>query len=244
MLNGAERVELLPIPEIPLTNIQKNVLRTTRLWVEDFHIQATKEGRVVMGGHGMDQVQRVAGMAGFLAVTERYEPFLPILSALLADIGRTSLDVRVHTWQHGELSAEMARELLDSLSLPILDKELVQKAIEDHPKKNEEVRRSFVVELLQDADRLTSLGIIGIARAGATHWERPVYAEELGRSTEYSDINSIYHDLFRILEWYDMLWTATARKIAEPRVLELRHAMNQFNTEASFMHTAYGNLGI
>lgn len=242
----AERLEDQNPPEIVLPNNQRLVLKQTREWAENFFREAEQAERVVMGSHGFDHNQRVAGMAAVLSVKEGYNPFLPIFTALIFDIGRTSTDPRAHNYLHGQLSVEMASDYIDSVSLLNPgEKDLVRNAIEDHPKLNPEVRETPLVKILMDADRLDTIGALAPVRAAATRWRLPLYAEQIGTSPDEKDINTIFQDFaFRVPRWFESLWTPTAKKIAEPRLAYLLTFVEEYQREAGFMLTAYKKLNI
>ncbi|TSC88499.1 MAG: hypothetical protein G01um10145_902 [Microgenomates group bacterium Gr01-1014_5] len=143
------RIEDQPIPDIKITPEQKAVLNKTLEWVQDFFDVAIENDQVIMGGHGFDHNIRVSGMAGVLSTKEGVDPFLPILTSLLIDIGRTNRDPRAHNFKHGELSREMAEDFINSLPLTSDQRELVKNAIEDHPKLNEQSQMKEEVCLLR-----------------------------------------------------------------------------------------------
>jgi len=238
-------IESLSPPRANLSVKQRRVLKKARAWAEQFFIKAEEQG-LVSGGHGFDHNKRTAGMAATLSVLEGHDPFLPVLAALVFDLGRTSNDPRAANWHHGEISREFSNDFLDSL--PLLteqDRVLVKNAIEDHPKLNSNVRRSYVVEIIMDADRLDTLGALGPVRAAAHRWHLPLYATQIETSSVEGEIKTIYQDFaYRGMEFYDMLWTKSARKIAKPRYKFLKKFVQEFKKEASFMHQAFNNLKI
>lgn len=240
------RIEDFDPPKAILSKDEKRILRKAKLWAKKFFIKAEKEGRVVMGGHGFDHTQRVAGMAATLSVMEGYRPFLPVLTSLLFDVGRTGKDPRSHNYLHGKLSAEFANKFLEGLPLfSRKDKTLVKNAMEDHPLLNKDVKRSFVVEIVMDADRLDSLGALGPVRAAATRWKLPLYSDQVNKSEIEKEIKSIHQDFaYRLTKWYDSLWTSSAKKIAEPRIKFLKDFIKEYEKEASFMLKAFKNLKI
>ena len=232
--------------KVRLTSEQKVILKKARIWAEVFFKKAKNEKRLVVGGHGFDHNQRVAGMASTISLMEDRDPFLPILTSLIFDIGRASADPRSRNWHHGQLSREIADNFIDSL--PLLgknDKLLVKNAIEDHPKLNENVRRSYVVEIVMDADRLDTLGALAPVRVAAHRWKLPLFSLEASISTKDSEIKTIYQDFaLRSKEFYDMLWTKSARRIAKPKLTFMVKFIKEFRNEASFAHKAFDDLDI
>lgn len=241
-----DRVEFQPIPEFDLTWPQQNVLLQTLLWTKYF-FNNVPEGTHV-GGHGFDKTMRQAGTAAHLSQMEGHPVFLPTFTAMVMDVGRTATtDPRSRSYEHGLLSREMISSLLDSFSIFTKEeKELVKNAVEDHPKMNKNVRRNSVVEIAMDADRLDCLGALGPLRSASWNSHLPaILPEETGTGSSESDLKTIWQDMsVRHMEWMDMLWTDSARKVAEPRVAAYRAYLEELKLEASFMYKAYKSLGL
>lgn len=239
------RIETSPVPDIPLAEDERRALSFIASQVKAYYDTAESLGRVVMGGHGWDHVQRITGMAGVLSVMEGHKPFLPMLTTLVMDIGRTSQDPRAQNFKHGELSWEMVSEWVGAISfLTEEEKTLVQNAMEDHSKLNDKVRRSWVAEIVMDADRLDSLGAPAPVRAAATRWKLPLYGSQSKSGVE-GQAKTVADDFgVRVLEWADMLWTKSAQKIAEPRVAFLKEFIREYGIEYGYMHNAFESLNL
>ena len=239
-----ERAEIAEPPKFYLTDNQREVLRRTHLWVKSFFDEAAKDNRVVMGSHGLDHNERVAGMAAFLASEEGYEPFLSAFTSLLFDVGRTSKDPRAHNFEHGRLSVEIAKDFIESVPLLSPDNRiLVMNAMADHPLLNKDVRESWLVKIVQDADRLDTIGALAPVRAAATRWKLPLYADKVRNSVEEKDMETIYQDFaVRIPKWVESIWTETAKEIAVPRLEFLMSFIKEYDIEAGFMLRAFKNL--
>lgn len=238
------RVEDLPVPELNFTPEQRDVLGRTLEFAVSFFEEAQERGQIVMGSHGFDHNQRVAGMAAVLAIYEEHDPFLPVLTALIFDIGRTSTDPRAHSWQHGRLGREMAERFVAGLPLTAVERELVLNAIEDHPKLNEQIpeeRRSWLTKILMDADRLDTLGALAPVRAAATRWKLPLSADNIATTREEgAGMTTIRQDFaHRIPDWFKNIWTDTARRIAEARMPHLRVFIEEYDRETRFAHRAF-----
>lgn len=243
---SADRIELLPLPDFDLTQQQQEVLQNTLLWTKGFFDNVPQGTHI--GGHGFDKAMRQAGMSAWLSYKEGHPVFLPTLTAMIMDVGRTrSQDPRSRGWEHGLVSREMISPLLNSLDiLTNEERELLGNAVEDHPKLNENVRRNYVVEIAMDADRLDCLGALGPLRAASWRPNIPlILPEEVGTSSVDSEIQTVWQDMaVRHMEWIDMLWTVAAREIAGPRVEFYHHYLKELKLQASFMYQAYKNLGI
>lgn len=233
-------------PGFDLTEVQRQALHKTLVWVKNYFDTVPPD--VHIGGHGFDKTMRQAGMAAVVASGEGYPVFLPVLTAMVMDVGRVTQDPRSRSYQHGELSKELVEaSLFGSLDILTLeDQLLVAYAIEDHSKLNEFVRRSYVGEVVMDADRLDCLGALGPLRSASWHYNKPlILPAETNTNSADTQIQTMWQDMaVRHMEWVDMLWTETARKIAAPRVLEYRKYLARLKKEASFSYQAFRNLGI
>lgn len=224
---------------------EKNILSIAAAW-SDSHFKKAREVGIIRGGHDFDHVQRVAGLVAQICYGEGYQPFLPILAALIADVGRASRDSRAGTWEHGRLSCELAVPLFDDLKnrgLPSDRLRLIAEAIEDHPKRNEEVRKTDVSVSLQDGDRISTISLSGALRAAQHRWNLPLNGFRT-TSTKEADLKTVTQDFQRITEWYDMLHTNTAKEIAMPRLAQLQEFMRMTKEELDANQQAFLNLRI
>jgi len=228
-------------PKVALSSFEKSTLIKAKKFVEE--IYATEQ--ITHGGHGLDHAHRVTGMSSVLGTLEKQPPFLPILAALLHDVGRTiSSDKRSQDFLHGQLSREIASEFITSLEISKENKILVENALEDHPFLNEKVRQSYVVKILMDADRLDNLGALGPVKAGSYKWYLPLYRGK-PKTSKDDEIDSIYgHFAVRMPQWADMMWTESGKKIAAQRVKFLNEFSEEFVKEITFMQKSFDQLEI
>ena len=233
-------------PGFDLTEAQQQALHQALVWVKDYFDNVPKG--TLIGGHGFDKTMRQAGMAAIIAFGEGHPVFLPVLTAMVMDVGRTTQDPRSRSYQHGELSKEMIEDTLFG-SLNILtpeDQILVVNAVEDHSKLNENVRRSYVVEIAMDSDRLDCLGALGPLRSASWLYNLPlILPDEANTNSIDGQQKTVWQDMsVRHMGWVDMLWTHTAREIARPRIQAYRKYLARLQEEAAFSYKAYQELGI
>lgn len=233
--------ERLVDQEYKLTDNQKEIINRTINWAQNFFEQESLENRRTGGGHGFDHNQRVAGMAVRIAIEEGYSPFLPFLTALVFDVGRTSSDPRAKNWKHGELSQEMSKDFLTTLNLTVEELELISNAIEDHPKLNKDVRISWLVKILMDADRLDMVGAFGPLRSASFRPEIPlVRLNECDTSTDDQGIKSMLQDIVhRQGDCFNSFWTESAKKIAIERKYFHDEYIQELHREAEEMYEPY-----
>lgn len=233
-------------PNFGLTEAQQQALHHTLVWTKSYFDNTPKD--MSIGGHGFDKTMRQAGMAAIIASGEGHPVFLPVLTAMVMDIGRVTRDSRSKNYQHGQLSRELVEaNLLGSLAILTPEEGvLIGNAVEDHSKLNEYVRRSYVVEIVMDADRLDCLGALGPLRSAAWLHNLPIILpDEANTGSVDGQQQTMWQDMsVRHMEWVDMLWTDTARRIAAPRVQAYREYLARLQEEASFSYQALRNLGI
>ncbi|MBU0926363.1 MAG: HD domain-containing protein [Spirochaetes bacterium] len=130
--------------------------------------------------HDFSHVERVLATAERLALEEGADPFVVSLAALLHDIGR-GLEPRLGPLpdRHEELSVEIAGPFLEARGLPRSVIDAVLDAILNHRHRRGRTPSSIEAKCLYDADKLDSLGAVGVARAY-------LWLGEHGRSVHYT----------------------------------------------------------
>jgi uncharacterized protein len=117
------------------------------------------------GSHGFDHVERVLALALRLGAESGGDPRVLALAALLHDVGRDEQDRSGGAVCHAEAGAVLAREILrrhaagDGLTRRVVD------CVRRHRFRGAARPVSREAKLLYDADKLDSLGAVGIGRA-------------------------------------------------------------------------------
>lgn len=192
------------------------------------------------GGHDFDHVLRVTALAERIARAEGADIDIVRTAALLHDVAESTDRDRHHL-----LGAQRAREIL--ADEPVGFVTAVAHAIEAHRFRHDPQPETLEARVLSDADKLDSIGAIGIGRAfayaGATDtalWRRPlaeIAAEDsdarrgpdkLGEG--YTPSHEFVYKLDRIP---DRLYTDMARQIAEERHAFMRAFFERLDREAS-----------
>ncbi len=185
--------------------------------------------------HDGSHVLRVARLADEIARGEAIDPFACRLAALLHELVNLPKD-HPESAKSGELCAVEAARVMDALEIDATTASLVREAIAVHGFSKGAAPGSAVAAVLQDADRLDAIGAVGIARCFATGGElgRPLFAidDPLCRAREPDDrSNSLDHFFKKLLRIEAGLHTATARRLAGPRIAAMRAFLDALDAE-------------
>ena len=175
------------------------------------------------GCHGPDHTERVHKTA--LHLGRLMGARLDILSAaaLLHDIGRMYETREQGKICHAEKGAELARDILEKLNFsPSAIKEILH-CIESHRYRGENIPETLEAKILYDADKLDSIGAVGIGRAF-------LFAGQMGAKLHndsdvdildckpYSKEDTAYREFkFKMSKIKDRMLTPEGRRIAEER---------------------------
>ncbi len=176
--------------------------------------------------HDFDHVLRVLAMARRLAVAEGADLEIVETAALLHDVARA--DERATGCDHAVESARRAGDIL--AAVPAERREAVEHAIAAHRFRNSEVPNTLEAKVLYDADKLDSMGAIGVARAyavagmcGQRLWAEldDGWAERKATQRQHHDLNAahtpVHEFAFKLKRLPGTLFTPTARAIAVQR---------------------------
>jgi uncharacterized protein len=186
--------------------------------------------------HGWEHVQRVYRLALHIAQQEDADHFIVGVAALLHDLGRLTHDETRH---HADLSVIHARELLTRHQVPPDKQDAILHAIDAHSFSKGLQPRTLEARIVRDADRLDSLGAIGILRWAITGTQRGTLET---RSYHPDDPFAEWHllddrrymlDHFysKLLKLSDTMSTQTGRKLAERRTRFMRTYLDEFKDE-------------
>ena len=190
------------------------------------------------GGHDWWHIHRVWTNAKLIAQTEKADPLIVELAALLHDIA----DSKFHNGDE-EIGPRTAGNYLLSQNVDAAIVEHVQQIIRHMSFKSSFDKQTFYspeLAIVQDADRLDAIGAIGIARAFnyGGFKGREIYNPEIEPNLnmskeEYknSPAPSINHFYEKLLLLKDKMNTPTGRKLAEQRHLFMEAYLQQFYLE-------------
>lgn len=175
--------------------------------------------------HDWQHNLRVMAMCERIGREEGADMPLLRLAALLHDIGRA--EERQTGECHAEISARLAGEWLYAEGMDAARIALVQRAILAHRYRKESPPVSLEEKILFDADKLDSIGAIGVARAFA-------YSGVIGQPihAEHPDQHTPLHEYeWKLSRIKDRLYTKTARRIAEERHRVMERFFEQWMLE-------------
>jgi uncharacterized protein len=137
-------------------------LSELRNWLLRLAAQTMEREGSEDAAHDYDHLVRVMALANTIQAQEGGD--LPTIWAAVAlhDIGQAR--ERHHGSDHAQIGAMMAAELLTNTHFPQYSIPAVQQAIRDHRMTGGATPQSLEGRILYDADKLDSLGAIGIAR--------------------------------------------------------------------------------
>ena len=138
--------------------------------------------------------------------------------------------------QASSLSAEAASEYLSDAGYPQQYLDAIRHAITAHSFSAGIACETIEAKVVQDADRLDSLGAIGIARCFTTTalMGRPYYQEHdpFAENRALDDRNyAVDHFFVKLFKLSETLRTASARREGARRVAFLHDYLNQLHSE-------------
>ncbi|MEK7547592.1 MAG: HD domain-containing protein [Patescibacteria group bacterium] len=117
------------------------------------------------GSHNFEHTERVMKLCMHIGKKEKADLKILKIAAVLHDIGRKFEDESKGKICHAKKSAELARKILKKYNFPQSKIEKVAHCIEAHRFRNEITPQTLEAKVLFDADKLDSIGAIGIGRA-------------------------------------------------------------------------------
>lgn len=189
--------------------------------------------------HDFDHVLRVTGLAIRLAKAEDADPELTRLAALLHDVPVANAGGRL---THHLAAAAHAGALLSKRGLGTDDVANVVHCIEAHRFRDQSIQpETLEAKCLYDADKLDSMGAIGVARAYAfagargsrlwvTPWTDVPQDGHAPRGRDYTPVHEYIYKLDRLLA---TLHTAMGRRLGAERHAFMRSFYTQLDREMS-----------
>ncbi len=183
---------------------------------------AREQMRTVKPSHGWDHVARVVELAERIARTEMADLFIVKTAAILHDIGRADEDASGGKVCHAELGSDRAYEFFRAEGLVEEQARHIADCILSHRFRNEHRPETPEARSLFDADKIDSIGAVGIGRAFLFAGEvgaRLHNAEiEIHETEAYSHEDTAYREyMVKLRLIKDRLTTGEGRRLAASR---------------------------
>ena len=178
--------------------------------------------------HDFDHVLRVLANAQHIGTAENANLDILRTAVLLHDIARA--DQHRTGVDHAAEGARRARKILEDAGQPEEFIEAVCHAIAAHRFRVNNPPQTLEAKILYDADKLDSIGAVGIARAFAFGGfkNRPLWRED--DSGEHTTLQEFRVKLVKVK---DTLFTDTARQVARERHSYMVSFFEQMATEVA-----------
>jgi len=174
------------------------------------------------GSHDWDHTLRVCRLCERIGPAENADMETLIIAAYLHDIGRCYQDRSEGAVCHADKGAQMARPLIQKLSLSEIQKTNIIHCIRSHRFRGSHCPETTEAKVLFDADKLDSIGAIGVARAylfageiGAKLHNADIHPED---ARSYSEDDTGYREFkVKLCNIKDRILTRAGRELAHER---------------------------
>jgi uncharacterized protein len=197
--------------------------------------RAAKEEQADCSAHGFDHTMRVYNLALRLAENENVDLDVIKAAALLHDIGgKREIDDPSGRTDHAVESSRMAIPILEGLGYTKDKIRHIRECIVSHRYRTDNKPKTLEAQIVFDADKLESVGAIGIARSfvwigrNNAHIFRKVDIDEYAKENLGGKINGRIQDKTKHstqINWetkdkyiMDFLYTEKAKRIARDRL--------------------------
>jgi len=172
--------------------------------------------------HGWDHVKRVYGLCLKIGKKEKADLLILSLAALLHDIGRKEEHASKGKICHAQVGAQKAESILSQLRiLGEVQKEVLD-CIRSHRFRGKQVPESLEARILFDADKLDSIGAVGVGRAflfaGEVGARLHNSHKDLSKTVSYSQEDTAYREFqVKLINIKERMLTSAGKSLAEGR---------------------------
>jgi uncharacterized protein len=173
--------------------------------------------------HGWDHVERVIHTAEKIAATEKdADQFIVTVAAILHDIARIDEVDSTGNNCHAERGSRMAYDFLTANGLAVERADRIRLCILSHRYRNDHAPDSIEAKILYDADKLDSIGAVGIGRAflfsGEVGARLHNSDKDVNLTKAYSKEDTAYREYIVKLRFIrDNMLTAEGKRMADER---------------------------
>ncbi|MEW6184722.1 MAG: HD domain-containing protein [Thermodesulfobacteriota bacterium] len=181
-----------------------------------------REMETSSASHGWDHVKRVYELCHKIGKREQADLTVLGLAALLHDIGRKEEQASKGKICHARVGATKAEKILVGLGVPKQVQKEVLACIRSHRFRGKEAPNSLEAKILFDADKLDSIGAVGVGRAflfaGEVGARLHNSHKDLSQTVSYSREDTAYREFqVKLIKVKDRMLTDSGRKMAEGR---------------------------
>jgi len=174
------------------------------------------------GSHAWDHTERVLQLCLRIGRKEKADLGILRLAAVLHDIGRSEEDRTNGKICHSEAGAALARTILEAHGVPEDAITRVVHCIETHRFRKKAVPATKEAKVLFDADKLDSIGAVGIGRAflfaGEVGARLHNKDRDISKTLPYTKEDTAFREYIVKLRWVkDRIFTREGRRIARER---------------------------
>jgi uncharacterized protein len=188
------------------------------------------------GSHDWDHTERVRRLSLRIGRKEKADLGVLELAALLHDIGREEEDRSYGRICHARIGAALAKAILESYGCDPATVRVVVEAIRTHRFRKGGAPRTLEARILFDADKLDSIGAVGIGRAflfagevGARLHDKEI---DVGKTKPYTREDTAYREyLVKLSRVRDRMTTREGKRVAAERHRFMAAFFDRLNKE-------------
>jgi uncharacterized protein len=189
---------------------------------DQIKLTAWKEVGKGPGSHGWDHVRRVFELCLKIGRKEKADLTVLGLAALLHDIGRPEEKASKGKVCHAQVGARKAAEILAPFNLPPDTLRAVIHCIRSHRFRGKHAPNTLEARILFDADKLDSIGAVGLGRAflfaGEVGARLHNAHKDLSQTVSYSWEDTAFREFqVKLRKVKDRMQTRTGQSLAEGR---------------------------
>lgn len=203
--------------------------------------EAKKYFKNASGCHDWSHVERVRNLALHIGKKEKANLFVLELSAILHDIGRKEEMISKGKFCHAEFGANLAKKILSKHKVDEKEAKNIIHCIETHRYRKNNKPETLEAKIIFDADKLDSIGAIGVARdflfagnAGSnclyTGQEKTLARENKDYSYGKEDSALLEYEI-KLKHIKDKMLTKEGKRIAKERHEFMNNFFKRFNEE-------------
>jgi uncharacterized protein len=174
------------------------------------------------GSHDWDHTERVYRLCMHIGRAEGADSEVLAVAAFLHDVGRSYEDESKGTICHAAKGAEIAKTLLVNYPLSDEKKQNIVHCIGSHRFRGDSLPETLEARILFDADKLDSIGAIGIGRAflfaGEVGAKLHNPQADLHNTRPYTEEDTGYREFkLKLSKIKDRMLTAEGKRLAKER---------------------------